>query len=108
MKPVIYALIIALFIVLFIISISYQEVEKFISYRRPYYRRPYYRRPYYNNFRYPIYNRYCSSCESKSSYGCKSCLNCGLCYDNYGNIDCVSGSKFGPYFRKDCAAWKYQ
>jgi hypothetical protein len=33
--------------------------------------------------------------------GC-DCLNCGLCRTENGNIDCVYGNLYGPYFRRDC------
>ena len=33
--------------------------------------------------------------------GC-DCLNCGLCRTENGNIDCVHGDLYGPFFRRDC------
>lgn len=100
MKALIFALVIALFITLFIISVTNQDTkENFIS------RRSWRPRRYRHNFRNYNYRRFCSECDSKTLYGCNNCINCGLCYDEYGHIDCVPGSTNGPYFRKDCKYW---
>jgi succinate dehydrogenase/fumarate reductase-like Fe-S protein len=104
-KLLIYTIILACFIVLFIVSIPTRliGIENFrtiCNYRR----RPYYR----YNFRYPYkYNKYCSECDNKSLYSCKNCINCGLCYNANGNIECVPGDARGPYFREECAYWQY-
>jgi hypothetical protein len=61
----------------------------------------YYRRLFNNS------TRYCNNCGDLSPQTCKNCVNCGTCYDNYGQAECVAGDKKGPYFRADCSAWSH-
>lgn len=51
--------------------------------------------------------KYCSTCGYKSVLSCSACSNCGMCYPIRGAPECVDGDANGPYFREDCATWKY-
>lgn len=105
-RQLIYTTLVALFIVVFIISVSSTEkftVEGF-STKYNYMVNPYLR----YNFRYPNkYYRYCRGCEKKSPYSCKNCVNCGLCYSLNGDVKCVPGDRAGPYFSEQCQYWNY-
>jgi hypothetical protein len=54
-----------------------------------------------------VYKRYCSSCGTKSRANCSSCTNCGYCITSDGRGECTPGDSQGPYFREDCAVWRY-
>lgn len=85
----------------------YENIGK--KYRIPL-RYSYWRNPRYRyNFRFPHkYNRYCTECETRSPYNCKNCINCGLCYNENGYVQCIPGDINGPYFREDCTYWQYK
>lgn len=55
-----------------------------------------------------IAGRYCSECANLDPYECNGCINCGLCYGYNGISECVPGDEFGPYFREDCATYRYK
>ena len=98
MTQLIYVLLASLIIVIIIISTP--SSKEFFTVNK--------NRLYLYNFRYPNkYYRYCKKCDNMNPYNCKSCVNCGLCYEYDGTVSCVPGTIDGPYFRKDCQYWKY-
>lgn len=62
---------------------------------------------YYPRYYHGNYPKYCSKCGNKSIRNCSNCMNCGLCTRPDGLIECVSGDKYGPYFRSDCLDYNY-
>ena len=53
------------------------------------------------------YKRYCSGCGYKNKRECAKCTNCGKCTTIDGRSNCEPGDNNGPYYRLDCANWKY-
>ena len=46
-----------------------------------------------------------SNPHSRIEYLCRSCENCGVCIDKYGNRRCKIGNSKGPLFSEDCYNW---
>lgn len=53
------------------------------------------------------YPRYCSSCGNKNMAQCNDCIDCGVCKTPDGDVECVPGDIYGPYFREDCVDYEY-
>jgi len=50
--------------------------------------------------------RFCYTCSNKNYNDCLSCFNCGYCFDEFGNRQCIGGDYRGPYNFEKCGIWK--
>jgi hypothetical protein len=49
----------------------------------------------------------CDTCNYKSKLDCTTCINCGYCYSEGKEPQCVFGNSDGPSFNNDCIKWQY-
>jgi len=53
------------------------------------------------------YDTDCKSCETKGTFECRNCENCGVCVTEMGDMYCAKGDLSGPSERTDCFKWEY-
>jgi hypothetical protein len=53
------------------------------------------------------YNTLCKSCNTKGTFECRNCDNCGVCVTEMGDMYCTKGDLSGPFERTDCFKWEY-